>query len=325
MTEDIIQPELEICDAHHHLFDYPTNSYMFNHLLEDLNSGHKITSTVFVECGAMYNKHADESHAPVGETEFVNGVAAMSASGQYGATRVCAAIVGFADLTLGSHVGSILDVHLQKSDRFRGIRHATGWDASNDIRNSHTKPTQHLLADKTFRLGFEELAQRNLSFDAWHYHHQISELTHLAKAYPETSIILDHFGGPLGIGPYEGKREAIFAQWQLDIEALSQCANVVVKIGGLLMPINGFDFHKSENLASSDQVVAAMLPYVQHTVATFGVDRCMFESNFPVDKVSCSYRTLWNAFKKMSSEFGTQGQKDLLHNTACRIYRLDNN
>ena len=209
ITEPIIEPERAICDPHHHLWDHERSRYLLDELLADTDSGHNIVSTVFVECGAMYRADGPEALRPVGETEFVNGVAAMSASGGYGNMHACAGIVGYADLTLGSAVGEVLDAHMAASPRFRGIRHAAGWHASPDIRNSHTNPTEHLLLDVRFRAGFAELAPRGLSFDAWLYHAQIPELTDLARAFPDTAIVFDHFGGPLGIGPYEGKREEI--------------------------------------------------------------------------------------------------------------------
>jgi L-fuconolactonase len=210
LHEDIVEPELPICDPHHHLWDHPDSRYLLDELLQDVGSGHNVVSTVFVECGSMYRSDGPEALRPVGETEFVNGVAAMSASGGYGDLRVCAGIVGFADLTLGAAVGEVLDLHMARSGRFRGIRHAAGWDADDGVRNSHTNPPPHLLAQKEFRAGMSELGKRGLSFDAWLYHTQIAELTNLARAHPDVTIVFDHFGGPLGIGPYADRREEIF-------------------------------------------------------------------------------------------------------------------
>ena len=179
----------------------------------------------------MYRAEGTAALAPLGETEFVNGIAAMSASGDYGATRVCAGIVGFADLTLGADVGPVLDAHQALSPRFRGIRHATGWDASDAVRNSHTNPAQHLLQDASFRQGIAELEKRGLSFDAWLYHPQLPELVELAQDFPRLTIVADHFCGPLSIGPYAGSRQSIYLQWQKDFKALAQCANVHAKLG----------------------------------------------------------------------------------------------
>lgn len=327
IVEDVIEPERPICDPHHHLWDHPDSRYLLDELLADAGGGpgginHNVVSTVFVECSSMYRMDGPEALRPVGETEFVNGVAAMSASGGYGPTRACAGIVGYADLTLGSAVAEVLDAHLRASPRFRGIRHAAGWDASPAVRNSHTNPFEHLLLDADFRAGFAELAPRGLTFDAWLYHPQIPELIDLARAFPETTIILDHFGGPLGIGPYAGKREEIFATWKADIRELAGCSNVVAKLGGLVMPVNGFGFHKRPVPPDSDAIVAATGRYHLHAIECFGADRCMFESNFPVDKQSCSYPVLWNAFKKLAAGASTAEKDALFHDTAARVYRL---
>jgi L-fuconolactonase len=276
-----------------------------------------------VECMSMYRAAGPEALRPVGETEFVNGVAAMSASGRYGPTRAAAGIVSFADLTLGDRVGAVLDAHIAASPRFRGIRHAAGWDASDQVRNSHTKPPPGFLGDARFREAFRELGRRGLSFDAWLYHPQIPELTSLAQAFPDTTIVLDHFGGPLGIGPYQHRREEIFTYWKGAIAELARCPNVVAKLGGLVMPLNGFGFHRRERPATSSELVEATRDWYLHAIDCFGPSRCMFESNFPVDKASCSYHILWNAFKRLAARFGAGDKAALFHDTAVRVYRLD--
>jgi len=322
VREPIVDPAQRICDPHHHLWDHPGSRYLLDELLADVTSGHNVVSTVFVECASMYRADGPEALRPVGETEFVNGIAAMTASGGYGPFRACAGIVSFADLTIGTGVGPVLDAHLQASSRFRGIRHAAGWDADYRVRNSHTNPPPRLLMDPAFRKGFAELGKRGLSFDAWLYHPQIAELTDLARAFPDTTIIFDHFGGPLGIGPYEGRREQIFAQWQQDVADLARCPNVYAKLGGLVMPVNGFGFHKRERPATSDEIVAATGRYYRHAIDCFGVERCMFESNFPVDRQSCSYHVLWNAFKKLVADASPTEKQWLFHDTAAMAYRL---
>lgn len=322
VEEEILEPALPICDPHHHLWDHPGRRYLLDELLADTGSGHRVVATVFVECASMYRAEGPEALRPVGETEFVNGVAAMSASGRYGPTRVAAGIVGFADLGLGERVGEVLDAHLAASPRFRGIRHAAGWDESDAVRNSHTNPPPGLLADAHFRRGFAELSPRRLTFDAWLYHPQLPELTALAKTFPDTTIVLDHFGGPLGIGPYAGRRPEIFAAWRLAIRALADCPNVVAKLGGLVMPINGLGFHRRERPATSLELVEATRDWYRHAIDSFGVERCMFESNFPVDKQSCSYHVLWNAFKRIAAGASAADKAALFHDTAARVYRL---
>ena len=322
VREDIIDADRPICDPHHHLWDHKDNPYLLPELLNDVEAGHNVVSTVFVECSSMYRADGDEAMRPVGETEFVNGVAAMTASDNYGAIRACKGIVSFADFTLGAGVGAVLDEHMRLSDRFRGIRHAAGWDASSDVRNSHTHPPQHLFLQDDFRAGFQQLANRGLSFDAWLYHPQIPELTDLARAFPDTTIIFDHFGGPLGLGPYVGKDDEVFEQWSTDVADLARCANVHPKLGGIVMPLNGFGWHRRDTPATSDEIVGATGRYHRKAIELFGPERCMFESNFPVDKQSCSYHVLWNAFKKIAADYTESDRQWLFHDTATKAYRL---
>jgi len=278
---------------------------------------------VFVECMSMYRAGGPAPMRPVGETEFVNGVAAMSASGRYGSTRVASGVVGFADLTLGERVGAVLDAHMTASPRFRGIRHAAGWDASPEVRNSHTNPPPGLFADASFRRGFAELGRRGLGFEAWLYHPQLPDVAALARAFPDTTIVLDHLGGPLGIGPYAGRRAEILASWKEALREVARCPNVVVKLGGLVMPLNGYGFHRRERPATSSELLEATRDWYLHAIDCFGPARAMFESNFPVDRASCSYHVLWNAFKRLTAGFGAADRAALFHDTAARVYRLD--
>jgi L-fuconolactonase len=326
LKEDALEPSLPIIDPHHHLWDYPKvtgGRYLMDELLADTGSGHNIVATVFVECGSMYRGSGPESSRPVGETEFVQGIAAMSASGTYGPTRVAAGIVSFADLTLGASVRTVLEQHLVAGHgRLRGIRHAAGWHPSDAIRNSHSNPPQGLFLQPTFREGFAQLRDFNLNFDAWLFHPQIPELTDLARAFPETTIVLDHFGGPLGIGPYAGEADAVYDEWRKSIDELAKCPNVVAKLGGINMAINGFGWHKRDRQPTSRELMDATRRYYMHTIERFGVARCMFESNFPMDKLSCSYNVLWNSFKLLAKDFSASEKAALFHDTAARVYRL---
>ncbi len=324
VREEVLLPDLPICDPHHHLWDHPGSRYLLDELLADIGSGHNVVSTVFVECASMYRADGPVAMAPVGETEFVQGIAAMAASGQYGPARVAAGIVGFADLTLGSAVREVLEAHIAASpNRFRGIRHAAGWHESDEIRNSHTRPPPGLMLDAGFREGFAVLGELGLSFDAWLYHHQLDEFIDLARAFPDTTIILDHFGGPLGIGPYSGRLDEVYADWRRAIEPLAGCTNVYAKLGGINMTVNGFGWHKAERPPSSAELAAATRRYYDDLIELLGPQRCMFESNFPVDKVSCSYRTLWNAFKRIAADCSDDERAALFHDTAVRAYRLE--
>ena len=323
LREPILDPQRPICDPHHHLWDDAQYPYLLPELLADIGDGHNVVSTVFMEANAMYRADGPVAEAPLGETEFINGIAAMSASGNYGPARACAGIVGYADLSLGDAVGPILDAHMALSPRFRGIRHAAGWDSSDAVRNSHTHPPQHLLRDEQFRRGVAQLQQRGLSFDAWVYHPQLAELTELAQDFPSLTIIADHFCGPLGIGPYAGKQQQIYTEWQHQFKALAQCPNVYAKLGGIAMPINGFGWHKRDTPASSDELVEKTGPYHLWAIEHFGPQSCMFESNFPVDRQSCSYHVLWNAFKKLARRFSAADQDALFLETASRVTGSD--
>ena len=323
MEEGTLEPDLPICDPHHHFWDYPQRRYLLDELIEDTRGGHNVVSTVYMECGSMYRSAGPDHLRPIGETEFANGIAAMSASGQYGEMRASAAIVSFSDLSLGRAVGEVLDAHIAASQRFRGIRHATGWDPHENVRNSHSKPSERMLSDPMFREGLAELGKRDLTFDSWLYHPQIGELTDLARAFPDQVIVFDHLGGPLGIGPYAGKRAEIFGYWKKATAELSSCPNVVAKLGGLVMPVNGFGFHQGSKPPSSAELVAATGDYYLHMIEHFGVERCMFESNFPVDRVSCSYTVLWNSFKRLTRGFSESEKAALFHDTAARVYRPD--
>ena len=326
-VEDAHEPELPICDPHHHLWEFRhqrvAHRYLLDELLADVSAGHNIVSTVFIECGAMYRASGPEPLRSVGETEFVNGIAAMSASGLYGPCKMAAGIVGTANLKLGASVGQVLDAHLRAGGgRFRGIRHQGTWDASEAVANGRNIVQPHEFLDPDFREGFAELAPRGLSFEAWCYHPQIPEVIDLARAFPTTAIILNHFGGPLGIGPYAGKLDATFAPWKHDISTLAQCPNVMAKLGGINMELNGFAWHEQSAPPSSETLMQATRAYYEHTIEVFGPSRCMFESNFPVDMVSCGYTVLWNSFKRLTADYSAQEKAQLFHDTATRVYRL---
>jgi L-fuconolactonase len=322
--EDILEPALPIIDPHHHLWERPGWRYLLDDLLADLNSGHNIIATVFVQARAMHRACGPEELRPVGETEFVNGIAAMSASGGYGRTQICAGIVGHADLRLGARVKPVLEAHIRAGgDRFRGIRHIAAWDQDPIVLNPGNPAPRGLLGDSAFREGFAQLAPMNLSFDAWLYHPQIDELTALAREFPGTKIVLNHVGGPLGIGTYAGRREEVFAGWKKSIEALAKCESVSVKLGGLGMRINGFGFERDADPPSSDALAEAWRPWFDTCIDTFGSARCMFESNFPVDKGSYSYAVYWNACKKLTRGASADERANLFSRTAAKFYRLD--
>ncbi|HJM22201.1 MAG TPA: amidohydrolase family protein [Acidimicrobiales bacterium] len=313
----------EIVDPHHHLWDFPTGTYLLPELHLDTGAGHNVTQTVFVECGAGYRDQGPEHLRPVGEIEFVRGQAELSAE-QDGAE--IAAIVGFADLTRGEAVEEVLEAQQAAGGgRFRGIRHANAWDASDQIRESHTKPPAGLLGHSNFRAGFAKLGEMGFSFDAWMFHPQVEELVDLAASVPETPIVLDHLGGPLGIGPYAGIRDEVRATLRPALEALAQHEQVVVKVGGIGMSIYGVGLNRFPEAPTSEQVAELWSEDIRHCVDTFGPERCMFESNFPVDRQGCSYTVLFNAFQRVAEEAGWSNveRAELFSGTARRFYRLN--
>ena len=313
----------EIVDPHHHLWDFPTGTYLLPELHQDTGAGHNVTQTVFVECGAGYRDQGPEHLRPVGEIEFVRGQAELSAE-QDGAE--IAAIVGFADLTRGEAVEEVLEAQQAAGGgRFRGIRHANAWDASDQIRESHTKPPAGLLGHSNFRAGFAKLGEMGFSFDAWMFHPQVKELVDLAASVPETPIVLDHLGGPLGIGPYAGIRDEVRATLRPALEALAQHEQVVVKVGGIGMSIYGVGLNRLPEAPTSEQVAELWSEDIRHCVDTFGPERCMFESNFPVDRQGCSYTVLFNAFQRVAEEAGWSNveRAELFSGTARRFYRLN--
>lgn len=324
LREEIIEPGLPIVDPHHHLWDNRGFRYLFDELLADTNTGHDIRATVFIQCVAMYRADGPEALRPIGETEFMNGVAAQSATGAYGPMRACAGIVGLVDLTLGDQVAKLLEAHRAAApDRFRGVRNRTAWHESPEVRSNLTAPPPGPLGLPSFVAGAREVARQGLTLDIWCYHTQLTHVIALARAVPELTIVLDHVGGPLGIGPFQGRRAEVFPVWRGLIETLASCPNVVVKLGGLAMQVNGFDFHLEPMPPSSSVMAEAFRPYIETCIENFGVERCMFESNFPVDKGMCGYAALWNAFKRLAAGASEAEKRALFAGTAVRVYRLD--
>lgn len=322
-SEAILEPGLRIIDAHHHMWIRPPERFSHDELMSELRSGHNVVATVFMECTAMFKAGGPVAFRPVGETEYVNGVAAMSASGLYGPQRLCAGIVGYADLTQGEAVRAVLEAHVRAGGgRFRGIRHQAQYDPVLGSMARRAAPPG-LLLDPAFRRGFAQLAPLGLGFDAWVFFTQLGEVADLADAFPETSVVLNHSGGPLGVGPYATDREAVFARWSQGMRDLGSRPNVTVKIGGMGMTSYGFGFHERRRPPSSEDLAAAWRPYVTTCIEAFGPQRCMFESNFPVDKSSYAYPILWNAFKRLAAGASAGEKRWLFSDTAEQIYRLD--
>ena len=321
--EDVLDPARPIVDPHHHLWDRGGQRYLLDEITSDIASGHNVVATVYVEARSMYRAKGSEAFRPVGEVEFANGAAAMSASGGYGATAICAGIVGHANLLLGDDVRGVLEAEISAGQgHFRGIRHSVAWDADPNVAHMYATRPKGLLLDSTFRKGFACLAPLALSFDAWLFHPQIDELADLARAFPETRIVLDHCGGPAGTGHYAGRREEIFATWKASIRGIAKCPNVVVKLGGLAMCLLGYDFHERAMPPSSEDLAAVWRPYIETCIEAFGAKRAMFESNFPPDKGQCSYQVIFNAFKRIAAPMSETEKNALFSQTAINVYRL---
>jgi L-fuconolactonase len=322
--EAILEPELPIVDPHHHLVERPeTGRYLLHELLADTGSGHNITATVYLEWLSMYRAGGPAEMKPLGEVEFANGVAAMAASGGFGPTRVCAGIVGYADLALGGAVEKVLQAQIAAGGgRFRGIRYISATNPAQASWGSPVTRPEGMLMQPKVREGFAKLAPLGLGFDAFMFHPQLGDLVDLARAFPETGIVLDHIGGPIGLGPYAGKRDAVFAEWSARIKELAGCPNVHIKLGGLGMRVFGFDVHEQPEPPNSETLARLWRPYVETCIAAFGPERAMFESNFPVDKGSCGYAALWNAFKRIAAGCSAAEKAALFSGTATKFYKL---
>ena len=323
-SEAALEPDRPICDSHHHLWDRPDDPYFAEDFAADLQSGHNIVSTVFIECGSRYRADGPEGMRSVGETEFAVQEAERAAASLGVATKVAAGIVSFADLRLGSEVHRVLTAHAEAGrGRFRGIRQCAAADTDARVPRHRTPPPPGLFAEPAFRDGFACLQPSGASFETWMYHPQLSGLIDLARAFPETSIVVNHVGGLLGVGRYAEDRQSVVAGWRDSIAELARCPNVVVKLGGLGMTLFGFGWESGSRPPSSEVLAGAMAPFIDHCIACFGVERAMFESNFPMDKVSCAYGIMWNAFERVASRYSASVQDSLFHDNAVRFYRLD--
>ncbi len=312
LVEPILEPDLPIVDPHHHLWERDGNTYLMPELLTDMKSGHNIVATVFEECHSMYRTDGPEEEASLGETEFVTGLAS---------DRACQRMVGRVDMMLGSRAKGLLERHIAVSGgRFTAIRQSTAWDGSDKVHK--VVPTPEMLRDVTFRQGVACLAPLHIAFDAWVYHPQIQEVAELAAAFPNTQIVLNHVGSPILGGPYASMRDQVFVDWRASMAALSRHPNVTVKLGALPIRLPGSTANR-DLPPSSEEVATAWRPWLETCIELFGADRCMFESNFPVQKRWCSYAVVWNAFKRIASGASAAEKAALFAGTASRVYRLD--
>ena len=320
-VEPALAPEVLICDPHHHLWEYPGSVYLASDFLGELG-GHRLTHSVFVECAMHYRKAGTEALRPIGETEWIDCIARETDAIGSG-PRLAAGVIAFADLMLGSAVEDVLHAHLAASTRVCGVRYVTAWDASEQIRPAHTHPPPGLLRDPRFRAGVARLVDFGLPLDVWLYHTQFGELAELARLFPEARLVLDHMGGPLGIGPYAGRRDVVFTEWRRNLAELASCQNISIKLGGRTMTSAGFGWHKRPAPPGSEELAATLSPYFDACIQLFGPQRCMFESNFPMDRASCSYGVLWNTYKRIGAQYSASERAHLLRETAMSFYGLN--
>ena len=322
LQEEVLEPALPIIDPHHHLWVRSGYTYLMPELAADLESGHNIVATVFAECHSMYRKEGPKAERSLGETEFVRGQAAMSASGTFGRAGACDVMFGNVDLTLGSAVEPILEQHIAASGgRFRGVRISSGWHADEKVGNVTEQP--NLLIDPRVSEAAAVLSRMGLSLDCWLYHPQLDEVAQLADAHPALTIILNHVGSPILGGPYRGKSEEVFKDWKAAIIQISRRQNVFVKLGALPIRMPSFGGDRSVP-PGSEEVAAAWRPWMETCIEAFGPARSMYESNFPVQKRWCSYQVCWNAFKRISASASASEKADLFAGAAARAYRLEN-
>jgi L-fuconolactonase len=327
LEEEVIEPELPIVDPHHHTYDNVNGVYKYalDDLHNDLNSGHRIVGSVYVEgYSAGWYNDGPEHLRPVGEIKRIVDATREPWLLKHGTCKLAAGIVGFIDLTLEvEEVDQVLHAYDEASGgRVRGVRHRAVYDAGTVGRYILDAPKQHILADPAFRRGFARLASSGLCFDAWLYHPQLQDLKDLAEAFPQTPIVVNHAGGLIGVEEYAADRPVQIALWKKNLQALAALPNIFLKIGGLGMPVFGFGFEYKDRPPTSRELASAWTPLIDACIEAFGAERCMLESNFPVDLQTCGYSQLWNAFKLATRSLTSVERANLFHETACRAYGL---
>lgn len=324
-----LDPQLPIVDSHHHLYDRPDSRYLLEDYLKDIQGGHDVRASVYLQARAMLRAEGPYHLRSLGETEFANGVAATSASGLYGPARVCAGIVGHVDLSLGAGVREVLERHIavaggtiSQGGRFCGIRQPLTWDSDKSLLNPVYKLSEGLMESPAFRAGFSQLAPLGLSFDGWVFFHQLPKLAALARAFPHTPIVVNHCGGIIGILSYEGRRDEVYQTWRRGLAEVARCPNVSIKLSGLGMRLGGFGLEDGAHPPSSEQLAAAWRPWIETCIELFGPSRSMYGSNFPVDKGTHSHAIGLNALKRLVGQASPHERADIFSGSATRFYRL---
>ena len=323
--EDTLEPEIPICDPHHHFWvsrPEPEHyqRYLLPELAADVNSGHNVRSTVFIEVRCEYRQDGPDEMKPVGEVEYIQTIAEESAAGHQDQTKAAAAIIGHADLKLGEGVRPVLEAMQSASpNRFRGVRHSVGWDESPELANRDIKGA---LATGGYRAGAKVMESMGLVLENSLYFHQLSELADFARSVPELTIVLNHSGGLSRVGPYANRDDEVIPQWRKGVEEVAKCPNIIMKLGGVGQLRYGYYWHDRETAVGSEELAESLGPLMNHCIQQFGPSRCMFESNFPVDKISYSYNVIYNAFKRLSKGYSATERAALFHDTAARVYNI---
>ena len=325
-AEPTLQPDLPICDPHHHFWvqrpePVAYQQYLLPDLVADITSGHNVRSTVFIEARSEYRTDGPEEMRSVGEVEFIQSIADESATGRYGEARAAAAIIGRTDLKMGDAVRPVLEaLQAASPNRFRGIRHSVGWDPHPEIEN---REVEGCLLRDDYMAGARVLRDMGLILETTVFFPQLPDLADFARRIPDLTIVLNHIGGMMRTGPYANRDDEVIPEWRSGIEAVGACPNVIMKLGGIGMPRIGYDWHERETPIGSEELADSVGDWMRHCLDAFGPDRCMFESNFPVDKVSFSYNVMYNAFKRMSEGYSPSERAAAFHDTAVRVYRID--
>lgn len=319
--EEIIDPLREIIDCHHHLWNRPDSRYMVDEFLRDAQDGHHVVQSIFIQCRTGYRHGTLDS--PALETTAI-AHATHASQGQASPVQVGAGIVGYADMRGGAGIAPLLDAHIQSGgDRFKGVRHIVAWADGPEFQVEGYPTAPGMMSSPEFEAALQQLAVRNLSFEAMVYHTQLDELAGVARTHADTRFVLNHIGLPLGIGAFSSRKEHAFADWRAGLRALAGCDNVYIKLGGMGMHMLGLALDSEPGPFASKRIADAYRPYVDECVSAVGANRCMFESNFPVDRRRCDYRTLWNAFKRIGSSYTEDEKHMLFSDTARRCYGLE--
>lgn len=322
--ETILDPEMPIVDAHVHLVHRPDLNYMLDDLIADLSAGHRIAATVYIENGSMYRTTGPELLRSLGEIEYANGLGAMGASGVFGPTRFCAAIVGYAPVDKGDSVAELLDRALAVApDRLRAVRQMAFFHPSEIFQSLPLGFPEGILSSASFLEGYRHVGSRGLSYEACVFHNQLGEVRDLADAFPETQLVVGHMGMAFGLGLDRNQRHEVFLDWRKSMQQIAERPNTLCKIGGLGLLFWGFGFEGHAGSVSSGQLAEVWQPYVEAVIEAFGPERCMMESNFPEDGPSCGYVPSWNALKLCTRGYSAEERAAMFHNNAARFYRID--